>query len=97
MTDDELRQLIASNARAIQAAADERSELHQTMLDVADERAQLRQAILKLTDIQQGISNLRKLNTIWLGRGAGVEPWLGAKPSLSNSNVLTHPRRAIKK
>ncbi len=62
MTDDELRQLIASNARAIEAAASERTEM--------------RSAILKLTDLQEGVINLlsrldeerptilRKLNTI---------------------------------
>ncbi|MBM0740069.1 hypothetical protein JOY44_00165 [Phormidium sp. CLA17] len=62
MTDDELRQLIASNARAIEAAASERIEM--------------RTAILKLTDLQEGVINLlsrldeerptilRKLNTI---------------------------------
>ncbi|MCY7394403.1 MAG: hypothetical protein LH647_23775 [Leptolyngbyaceae cyanobacterium CAN_BIN12] len=62
MTDDELRQLIASNARAIEAAASERTEM--------------RKAILKLTDLQEGVINLlsrldeerptilRKLNTI---------------------------------
>ena len=40
MTDDELRQLIASNARAIEAAASERTEM--------------RGAILKLTDLAGG-------------------------------------------
>lgn len=62
MDEAELKQLIASNARAIQAAA--------------EERAELRQAILKLTEIQGGIAALlskldedrptilRKLNTI---------------------------------
>lgn len=62
MTDNELRQLIASNARAIEAAASERTEM--------------RKAILKLTDLQEGVINLlsrldeerptilRKLNTI---------------------------------
>ncbi len=62
MTDDELRHLIASNARAIEAAASERIEM--------------RSAILKLTDLQEGVINLlsrldeerptilRKLNTI---------------------------------
>jgi hypothetical protein len=44
MTDEELRQLIASNARAIEAAAGERVEL--------------RQAILKLTELQQGVVKL---------------------------------------
>jgi len=44
MTDEELKQLIASNARAIEAAA--------------EERAELRQAILRLTDLQEGIANL---------------------------------------
>ena len=44
MTDDELKQLIASNARAIEAAA--------------EERAELRRAILRLTDVQEGIANL---------------------------------------
>ena len=62
MTDDEPRQLIASNARAIEAAASERTEM--------------RGAILKSTDLQEGVINLlsrldeerptilRKLNTI---------------------------------
>lgn len=58
MTDEELRQLIASNARAIQAAAEERAELRRVMSDAAEERAELRQAILKLTDIQAGVAAL---------------------------------------
>lgn len=69
MTEDELRQLIASNARAIQAAADERGEIRQAILD-------LREANLKLTDLQEGMIRLlssldedrptifRKLNAI---------------------------------
>jgi negative regulator of replication initiation len=74
MTDDELKQLIASNARAIEAAAEERAELRRAILRIADvqedteaaeERAELRQgiadvqqAILRITDLQQGIANL---------------------------------------
>jgi hypothetical protein len=69
MTEDELRQLIASNARAIQVAADERAEIRQAILD-------LREANLKLTNLQEGMMRLlssldedrptvlRKLNTI---------------------------------
>jgi hypothetical protein len=69
MTEDGLRQLIASNARAIQAAADERAEIRQAILD-------LREANLKLTDLQEGMIRLlssldgdrptifRKLNAI---------------------------------
>jgi predicted nucleic acid-binding Zn-ribbon protein len=64
MTDEELKQLIASNARAIEAAADERAELRQLITDermelrhlitdAAEERAELRQAILKLPTFRQ--------------------------------------------
>ena len=58
MNEEELRQLIASNAKAIQAAAEERTELRQVILDSTEERAELRQAILKLTEIQGGIAAL---------------------------------------
>ncbi len=51
MTDDELRQLMASNARAIAAAADERAELRQAILEVSE-------ATLKLTELQGGVMNL---------------------------------------
>lgn len=76
MTDEELRQLIASNARAIEAAADERAELRQGMVDVQQAILTVQQAILRLTDLQEGIANLfgrldedrpavlRKLNAI---------------------------------
>jgi len=50
MTDDELKQLIASNARAIEAASEERFELRQGMADI-------QQAILRSTDLQKGITN----------------------------------------
>jgi hypothetical protein len=73
MTDDELKQLIASNARAIEAAAASNARIIEA---AAEERAELRRAILRITDLQAGIANLlsrldedrptilRKLNTI---------------------------------
>ncbi len=76
MTDDELKQLIASNARSIQAAADERAELRLAMGDVQEAILDLRQIVIRLADIQNGITNLlarldddrptilRKLNSI---------------------------------
>jgi chromosome segregation ATPase len=51
MTDDELKQLIASNARAIQAAAEERSELRHSMI-------RLEQAIDQLTNLNAGVVRL---------------------------------------
>jgi chromosome segregation ATPase len=76
MTEDELRQLIASNARAIQAAADERAEIRQAILDLRETILVLREANVRLAEIQGGMINLvgsldedrptvlRKLNTI---------------------------------
>lgn len=58
MTDDELKQLIASNARAIQAAADERTELRLAMAEIHDAILELRNANLSLVEIQNGIVNL---------------------------------------
>jgi Mg2+ and Co2+ transporter CorA len=58
MIDDELKQLIASNARAIEAAAEERAELRRGMADIRQGTFEVQQAILRITDLQQGIANL---------------------------------------
>jgi predicted nucleic acid-binding Zn-ribbon protein len=59
MTDDELKQLIASNARAIQAAAEERSELRQSMIQLDQSMIQLDQSMIRL---EEAIDQLTSLN-----------------------------------
>ncbi|MDX2243654.1 MAG: hypothetical protein NW224_23485 [Leptolyngbyaceae cyanobacterium bins.302] len=76
MTDDELRQLIASNARAIQALGDQISELTHNINELTEagrqaqaEREELRQATIGIANLLTSLDSdrptiLRKLNTI---------------------------------
>lgn len=58
MTDEELKQLVAANAQAIQALSRDVSQLVATQQEAASERQQLREAIIRLTQVQEGIANL---------------------------------------
>ena len=62
MSDEELRQLVASNARAIQAMQDarveERLQFQETIVRLEDNIVRLENNIRRLTDIQAGMVNL---------------------------------------
>ncbi|MUH01620.1 hypothetical protein F7734_58940 [Scytonema sp. UIC 10036] len=58
MTDEELKQLIASNAKAIQAAADERVELRLAVGRLEENIGCIDRAIEQLTTLNQGIVRL---------------------------------------
>jgi hypothetical protein len=62
MSDEELRQLVASNARAIQAMQDarveERLEFQETIGRLEGNIVRLEDNIRRLTDIQAGMVNL---------------------------------------
>ncbi len=73
MTDDELKQLVESNARAIQALGDQISELthdlHRLARDSQAERAELRQATIGIANLLSSLDEdrptiLRKLSTL---------------------------------
>ncbi|MEB3212449.1 MAG: hypothetical protein VKL39_13910 [Leptolyngbyaceae bacterium] len=73
MTDDELRQLVSSNARAIQALSDSIAELTNDRLEAQrvaqTERAELRQAMIGIANLVSALDSdrptiLRKLNSI---------------------------------
>lgn len=59
---DRIEAIIESNARAIQAAAEERSELRQAMIRLADAQSGMANLISSLDSDRPTI--LRKLNTI---------------------------------
>ncbi|GAA6617418.1 hypothetical protein [Scytonema sp. NUACC26] len=58
MTDEELKQLIASNAKAIQAATDERVELRLAVGRLEENIGRIDRAIEQLTTLNQGIVRL---------------------------------------
>jgi uncharacterized protein Yka (UPF0111/DUF47 family) len=58
MTDEELKLLIASNARAIQAAADERAEMRLAIGRLEQTIDRLDQTVEKLTDLNEGVVKL---------------------------------------
>jgi C4-dicarboxylate-specific signal transduction histidine kinase len=80
MTDEELKQLVESNARAIQALTDQIAELtndvqnfmdgnRQAQMQAQEERAELRQATLGIANLLASLDQdrptvLRKLNSI---------------------------------
>jgi signal transduction histidine kinase len=65
MTDDELRQLVASNAKAIEAAAGERSEMRQGISELRASVAELRASMTVLRtsvgDVRASIADLRDI------------------------------------
>jgi uncharacterized coiled-coil DUF342 family protein len=65
MSDEELKQLIESNARATQAMLDsmaearlERQELREGMVELKNSTVQLQNAVVQLINVQSGIANL---------------------------------------
>lgn len=76
MTDEELKQLIESNARTAQAMLDSMAEARMERQELREGMIRLQNAVEVLTNLQQGIANLlvsldsdrptilRKLNSI---------------------------------
>ena len=58
MTDEELKQLIESNARATQAMLDNMAEARLERQELRDGMVQLQNAVVQLINIQSGIANL---------------------------------------
>jgi Tfp pilus assembly protein PilO len=65
MSDEELKQLIESNARATQAMLDnmaearlERQELREGMVQLQNSAVELQNAVVQLINVQSGIANL---------------------------------------
>ncbi|MGI2902304.1 hypothetical protein [Tolypothrix sp. VBCCA 56010] len=58
MTDEELKQLIESNARTAQAMLDTMAEARLERQELREGMIQLQSAVERLANIQQGIANL---------------------------------------
>lgn len=58
MTDKELKHLIESNAKTVQAMLDELSEARQERQELREGMIQLQNAVAQLTNIQDKITNL---------------------------------------
>ncbi len=58
MTDEELKQLIESNARATQAMLDNMAEARLERQELRDGMVQLQNAVVQLINVQSGIANL---------------------------------------
>lgn len=58
MTDEELKQLIESNAMATQAMLDNMAEARLERQELRDGMVQLQNAVVQLINIQSGIANL---------------------------------------
>ena len=58
MTDDELKQLVESNARTAQAILDAMAEARQERQELRDGIVKVQDAVVRLTAVQEGIANL---------------------------------------
>ncbi|BAZ27973.1 hypothetical protein NIES4074_04030 [Cylindrospermum sp. NIES-4074] len=58
MTDQELKQLIESNARAAQAMLDSMAEARQERQELREGMVMLQNAVVQLANVQEGIANL---------------------------------------
>lgn len=58
MTDEELKQLVESNARTAQAMLDAMAEARQERQELREGMVQLQSAMERLTSLQEGIANL---------------------------------------
>ncbi|MEG4804258.1 hypothetical protein QUB63_25620 [Microcoleus sp. ARI1-B5] len=58
MSDEELKQLIESNARATQAMLDNMAEARLERQELRDGMVQLQNAVVQLINVQSGIANL---------------------------------------
>lgn len=58
MTDEELKQLIESNARAAQAMLDNMAESRLERQELREGMVQLQNAVVQLINVQSGIANL---------------------------------------
>ena len=58
MTDDELKQLVESNARTAQAILDAMAEARQERQELRDGIVKVQDAVIRLTAVQEGIANL---------------------------------------
>ena len=58
MTDEELKQLVESNARAIQAMLDAMAETRQEREEFREGMLRLENVVERLTIVQEGIANL---------------------------------------
>lgn len=58
MKDEQLKQLVETNARTAQAMLDEMSEARQERQELREGMIQLQKAVERLTNIQEGIFNL---------------------------------------
>ena len=58
MTDEELKQLVASNARAIQALTDAMVEDRFAQQEFRDRITRLEDVVERLTQVQEGVTNL---------------------------------------
>ncbi|MEG4507740.1 hypothetical protein QUA81_30605 [Microcoleus sp. F6_B4] len=58
MTDEELKQLIESNARATQAMLDNMAEARLERQELREGMVQLQNAVVQLINVQSGIANL---------------------------------------
>ncbi len=58
MTNEEIKQLIESNARTAQSILDSMVEARQEREELRDGTIQLQNAVIRLTTLQEGIANL---------------------------------------
>ncbi len=58
MTDEELKQLIESNARAAQAMLDSMAEARQERQELREGMIKLQNVVERLTNLQEGMANL---------------------------------------
>ena len=58
MTDDELKQLVESNARTAQAILDAMAGARQERQELRDGIVKVQDAVVRLTAVQEGIANL---------------------------------------
>jgi two-component sensor histidine kinase len=58
MTDKELKHLIESNAKTVQAILDEMAEARQERQELREGMLQIQSAVVQLTNIQERITNL---------------------------------------
>lgn len=61
MTDEELKQLIESNARAAQAMLDSMAEARQERQELREGMIKLQNVVERLTNLQEGMANLLAL------------------------------------
>ena len=58
MTDKEIKQLMESNAKTVQAMLDEIADARQERQELREGMVQLQNAVAKLTNIQESMANL---------------------------------------